>query len=128
MKVHPKIGELPRFGEHRMIGDPLEHLAELILQDRGHSFVFPPGLNPSFSGKAMKSCLGLTFALLCLVQAAGSAVARIAIDGNRSIGPAYTPDPSLVLGLCPKAVCQRREGSFHGQPRRHLSPLAYQLS
>jgi hypothetical protein len=96
MKVHPKIGELPRFGEHRMIGDPLEHLAELILQDRGHSFVFPPGLNRSFSGKAMKSCFGLTFALLCLVQAAGSAVARIAIDGNRSIGPAYTPDPSLV--------------------------------
>jgi iron(III)-enterobactin esterase len=44
----------------------------------------------------MKSCLCLTFALLSLAQAAGSAVAQIAIDGNRSIGPAYTPDPSLA--------------------------------
>ena len=44
----------------------------------------------------MKSCLCLTFALLSLVQAPGSAVAQIAIDGNRSIGPAYTPDPSLA--------------------------------
>jgi iron(III)-enterobactin esterase len=44
----------------------------------------------------MKSRLCLTFALLCSMQAAASAVAQIASDGNRSIGPAYTPDPSLV--------------------------------
>ena len=79
-----------------MIGDPLERLAELTSRIGGHSCVFPPGFTPSFSGRAMRSRLGLTFALLCLVQAAGSAVAQIAIDGNRSIGPAYTPDPSLV--------------------------------
>jgi hypothetical protein len=47
-KIQPQIaelnncGRLPKFGERRMIGDPLEHLAELILQDRGHSLVFPP--------------------------------------------------------------------------------------
>ena len=36
------VVRLPKFGEHRMIGDPLEHWAVVILQDRGRSFVFPP--------------------------------------------------------------------------------------
>jgi iron(III)-enterobactin esterase len=65
----------------------------LVVQDAGRDVMTL--LNPSISGNAMKSCFCLTFTLLCLVQAVGTAAAQIAIDGNRSIGPAYAPDPSL---------------------------------
>jgi iron(III)-enterobactin esterase len=66
-----------------------------VVQDAGrHAMTL---LNPSFSGNAMKNCLSPMLAIVCLFQAAGSAVAQTtAIDGNRSIGPAYTPDPSLT--------------------------------
>jgi iron(III)-enterobactin esterase len=53
-------------------------------------------LNPSFSSDTMRTCVSLTFALLCLMPAAGAAVAQVATDGSRSIGPAYTPDPSIA--------------------------------
>ncbi len=100
MKLHPQTrqgGIIASDGSSSTLATRVSSLSNclmrLVVQDAGRDVMTL--LNPSISGNAMKSCFCLTFALLCLVQAVGTAAAQIAIDGNRSIGPAYAPDPSL---------------------------------